>query len=112
MSAKCALVSTSGSLLEATWGSQIDSHEVEFRIGQGPVGGPLAAHVGSRTTVRIAVASLFQVRHRQRPPRNAPRCGRAAAEMAYGEADVCAHVQLETAHLAATPPRHLPPQYP
>jgi hypothetical protein len=65
---ECALVSTSGSLLEATWGSEIDAHDVVFRIGQGPVGGRLAAHVGSRTTVRIAVISLFQVRHRQRPP--------------------------------------------
>eukprot|EP00962_Isochrysis_galbana_P042837 scaffold16099_cov117-Isochrysis_galbana.AAC.4 len=63
----CALVSTSGSLLEATWGSEIDAHHVVFRIGQGPVGGRYAAHVGSRTTVRISVPSLFQVLSHAQP---------------------------------------------
>mmetsp|Transcript_35568 Transcript_35568/g.113264 ORF Transcript_35568/g.113264 Transcript_35568/m.113264 type:complete len:84 (-) Transcript_35568:866-1117(-) len=46
----CALVSTSGSLLEVRWGSEIDAHQVVFRIGQGPVAGRYTTHVGSRNT--------------------------------------------------------------
>ena len=48
----CALVGNSGIMRAARFGKAIDSHEMVFRVNQGPTE-KYEAHVGSRTTIRL-----------------------------------------------------------
>lgn len=61
----CALVSSSGGLLNSSSGSDIDSHDVVIRFNDAPAGGVYASDVGSKTTIRIinskvATSSSFE----------------------------------------------------
>lgn len=56
----CALVSTSGALLASEDGQTIDSMPLVARLGQAPVGGAFAPHVGRRTAVRFVASSFFE----------------------------------------------------
>lgn len=52
----CAVVGNSGSLLNATYGASIDSHDIVLRLNQAPPGdrvNKLTRHVGARTTFRL-----------------------------------------------------------
>lgn len=50
---KCAVVSSSGALLDHEYGSAIDSADVVFRLNDAPLTG-FEKYVGSRETVRVA----------------------------------------------------------
>ena len=56
---KCALVSTSGALLERRQGVEIDDARHVIRIGSAPVTPSLAPFVGGRTTVRYVKQAVF-----------------------------------------------------
>ncbi|XP_066280269.1 alpha-N-acetyl-neuraminyl-2,3-beta-galactosyl-1,3-N-acetyl-galactosaminide alpha-2,6-sialyltransferase-like [Branchiostoma lanceolatum] len=55
----CALVSTSGHVLNHTAGAEIDQAECVIRMNHSPVNG-FEKHVGKRTTVRIVTHSSFE----------------------------------------------------
>ena len=57
---RCALVSTSGELLSKRQGPEIDATPLVMRLGQAPVGGEFAPHVGTKTSVRYLAGSFFQ----------------------------------------------------
>ena len=57
---RCALVSTSGELLAKQQGPAIDAIPLVMRLGQAPVEGEFAPHVGTRTSVRYLAGSFFQ----------------------------------------------------
>ena len=48
----CAIVSTSGILLQHTWSREIDATQVVIRFGTAPLQG-FERHVGSRTSIRV-----------------------------------------------------------
>lgn len=55
----CALIGTSGHLLQSAWGNEIDeNHSCIFRFGFSPTKG-YEKHVGSRTTARIVDSFRF-----------------------------------------------------
>lgn len=56
---KCALVTTAGSLLNYSFGAEIDRADCVIRAGQGPTRG-FEKFVGSKTHVRVIAPSLFQ----------------------------------------------------
>ena len=56
---RCALVTTSGALLNFTYGPLIDAADYVIRVGQGPVKG-FENHIGSKTNARVMSESLFQ----------------------------------------------------
>ena len=56
---ECALVSTSGALLERRQGVEIDDARHVIRIGSAPVTPSLAPFVGGRTTVRYVKQAVF-----------------------------------------------------
>lgn len=52
----CAVVGNSGQLLNASFGSAVDSHDLIMRVNQAPGGtkeNRLERHVGKRTTFRL-----------------------------------------------------------
>eukprot|EP00241_Pyramimonas_parkeae_P015510 CAMPEP_0114283928 /NCGR_PEP_ID=MMETSP0059-20121206/4374_1 /TAXON_ID=36894 /ORGANISM="Pyramimonas parkeae, Strain CCMP726" /LENGTH=573 /DNA_ID=CAMNT_0001404711 /DNA_START=46 /DNA_END=1767 /DNA_ORIENTATION=- len=49
----CAVVGSSGSLMNASFGRAIDSHETVLRINQAPTNNKFHKHVGSKTTFRL-----------------------------------------------------------
>lgn len=55
----CALVSSSGSLIDSRLGSQIDSHDIVLRFNDAPACGIYADDVGCKTTVRIVNSKLL-----------------------------------------------------
>ncbi|KAI8502795.1 St6galnac4p [Branchiostoma belcheri] len=55
----CALVSTSGHVLNYTAGEEIDQAECVIRMNHAPVDG-FEKHVGTRTTVRVATHTNFE----------------------------------------------------
>ncbi|XP_078681109.1 alpha-N-acetylgalactosaminide alpha-2,6-sialyltransferase 3-like [Branchiostoma floridae x Branchiostoma belcheri] len=55
----CALVSTSGQVLNYTAGEEIDQAECVIRMNHAPVDG-FEKHVGTRTTVRVATHTNFE----------------------------------------------------
>ncbi|KAI8491709.1 St6galnac4p [Branchiostoma belcheri] len=55
----CALVSTSGHVLNYTAGEEIDQAECVIRMNHAPVSG-FEKHVGTRTTVRVATHTNFE----------------------------------------------------
>lgn len=57
---KCALVSSSGALLQEKNGARIDSHDMVARVGVGPA--DPKEHTGSFTTVRFIADSVFTAR--------------------------------------------------
>ena len=56
---ECALVSTSGALLERRQGVEIDDARHVIRLGSAPVTPSLAPFVGGRTTVRYVKQAVF-----------------------------------------------------
>mmetsp|Transcript_24530 Transcript_24530/g.56539 ORF Transcript_24530/g.56539 Transcript_24530/m.56539 type:complete len:614 (-) Transcript_24530:55-1896(-) len=50
---RCAVVSSSGSMLSHHYGAEIDATDLVFRFNDAPIGGDLADQVGSREDVRI-----------------------------------------------------------
>jgi len=61
----CAVVGTSGALLQYKMGSEIDAHAAVFRINSSPVKG-FEEHVGRRTTLRI-VQDAAHAESREQP---------------------------------------------
>ena len=49
----CAVVMSSGYLINSSFGHQIDSHDCVIRFNDAPAGGQYSSDVGNRTTVRI-----------------------------------------------------------
>ncbi len=60
----CAVVGSSGTLREHTFGAEIDAHDAVFRVNTAPVGGKWSGIAGARTTWRFVAsphaASGFQ----------------------------------------------------
>ncbi|KAI8497879.1 St6galnac4p [Branchiostoma belcheri] len=60
----CALVFTSGHVLNYTAGAEIDQADCVIRMNHAPVEG-YAKHVGNRTTVRVATHSSFKFAYKE-----------------------------------------------
>lgn len=58
---RCAVLGNSGTLLDASFGGTIDSHDVVFRMNQAPVKG-YELHVGKKSTFRV-LNSLWSHRY-------------------------------------------------
>jgi len=100
----CAIVGSSAHLLNATFGREIDMHEVVIRLNQAPAGGEFGKHVGSRTDVRFVNgrgadpnidkgAPVCTFLHE--PNVNA-RCGR----FCWKEGDLCAPCTIKKASVS------------
>ena len=68
----CAVVGSSGTLLQQSLGAEIDAHDAVLRVNAAPLPPKLRAHTGSRTTWRVFssphAASDFRFKEQEQYP--------------------------------------------